>query len=92
MEYVAIIVIVLTVFFDALRDGFINDPNWWKRHIFKWLAFYIPILYIMIVHVGLVWWWILLVPCCWIIWQVAIHYIAKKKWESMWIRWIKKIL
>lgn len=89
-ESIAIGVILLTVFFDALRDGFSSSQNWWKRHIYKWLHFYTPLLFILIVHLGWHWWLILPIPC-WIVWQIALHYIAKVEWESMWLRWIKSI-
>ena len=90
LEYIALIVIIITVFFDSLRDGFKDDKNWWKRHIVKWLQFYIPILFVMVVHLDWKWWIILPIPC-WTIWQVTIFHVAKKNWESMWIRWMKKL-
>lgn len=90
LEYIALIVVVMTVFFDALRDGFFKNQNWWKRHIVKWLQFYIPILFVMVVHLDWKWWLILPIPC-WILWQVALHYVACVEWESMWIRWAKKV-
>jgi len=41
------IIIFWTVFFDSLRDGHLHDPSWLKQHIFKWLAFYPIILYLI---------------------------------------------
>ena len=86
-----IIVVCIAVFFDALRDGHIDCNNWWKRHIFKWLAFFPPIVYILfvckmqILHVAI------LIPVCWLLWQIGLR-LSGKTWESMWIRLIKKVL
>ena len=89
LQGIAVAVIVMTIFFDALRDGWINHPSWWRRHISKWLQLYLPIVFIMIVHLGWYWWLLLPLPC-WIIWQLSLYYITGAKWESMWIRWIKR--
>jgi hypothetical protein len=86
LELFAIGVIIWSVFFDALRDGFLKSC-WWKRHIFKWLQFYPPILFILIVHLGWQWWLILPIPS-WIIWRIALRYVAKVNWPSMWISWL----
>ncbi len=91
LEYLALTVIIITVFFDSLRDGFMHNKNWWRRHIVKWLQFYVPILFVMIVHLDWKWWIILPIPC-WIIWQLTLRYIAGVEWESIWFRLAKKVL
>lgn len=88
LQLVAICVIFWTVVFDALRDCFINDPNWLKRHTCKWLAWYPIIGFVAYYFLGF-WGTMIIAPISWIIWQLTVRYIGKKKWESMWIRWIK---
>jgi len=91
IQYIALGVIISTVFFDSLRDGMMHNKNWWRWHVVKWLQFYVPILFVMVVHLNWKWWLILPIPC-WIIWQLTLRYVAGVKWESMWIRWVKKML
>jgi len=84
-----IIIILWTVFFDSLRDGLLHE-SWIKRHLFKWLAFYPIIIYLMW---GWKWyWWIVMAVVCWAIWQLGIHFICKKDWDSWWIKLIKQII
>jgi len=85
-----IAVILWTVFFDALRDGFADHPDWWMRHVFKWLQFYPILIYVIWRFLNWRWWLILPLPC-WALWQFALRCIAGKDWESMWIRWIKAL-
>lgn len=90
LQYIALSVIIIAVIFDPLRDVFTAyQKGWWQRHIVKWIQFYVPVLFIMFVHLDPKWWLILPIPC-WIIWQLMLHYVAKAEWESMWIRWFKK--
>ena len=88
MEYCAYVIILLTVFFDALRDGFLHE-GWLKRHIFKWLQLYTPIIYILIIF-EVVWWlWIILAIAGWVLWHITIRKICHKNWESWIVRIIK---
>ena len=86
------IIIILTCIFDAFRDGFIDSPDWLKRHIAKWLAFGIPIVYIIYLEQLTLTQIILLAIICWSAWQFIINVILKKNWESVIIRVIKWLL
>ena len=95
-QYLALSVIIITVIFDSLRDGFMqhkknNNNWWWQWHIVKWIQFYVPLLFILIIHVNRKW-WVILSIFCWILWQLTLRYVAGVKWESIWIRWLKKLL
>ena len=81
-----IVIILWTVFFDSLRDGFLHE-SWWKRHIFKWLAFYPVIIYLMW---GWEWYWFVATGIMsWLIWRFGIHVVCKKDWKSWWIKLFK---
>jgi len=84
-----IIIILWTVFFDSLRDGFLHE-SWIKRHIFKWLAFYPIIIYLLWEYP---WYcFISMAIASWLIWQLGARVICKKEWESWWIKLIKQII
>tara|TARA_R100000306_G_C4375283_1_gene141698 strand:+ start:2369 stop:2626 length:258 start_codon:yes stop_codon:yes gene_type:complete len=64
VEWIAIAVIFITSFFDAVRDASRNNPGWrrpegrlpWpmidKWHLVKRLAFYTPLVFILVAHVN----------------------------------------
>ena len=91
MEYIATIVILTATCFDALRDAWMRSEGWWKRHVVKWISFYLPLTFIMVMHVGWQWWGPLAV-ISWIVWRMSLRYIGGVKWESMWVRWIKNAI
>lgn len=87
---VALLVIAISSFFDAVRDVWMRDAGWWKRHIPKWISFYTPMMYILYASVPFGWLWLYTVIGAWILWQLGMRY-AGAKWESMWVRLIKKV-
>jgi hypothetical protein len=87
----AALVILISVVFDALRDAWMKNEGWWKRHIPKWISFYTPLAYIM--FTDMIWWsWFIIAPLAWIAWRLSLRYIAGVKWESMWIRGWRKYI
>ena len=91
MEYIAIAVILVATCFDALRDAWMRNAGWWKRHSVKWISFYLPLTFIMVMHVGWIW-WVPLIIASWLTWRLSLRYIGGVRWESMWIRWIKEAI
>lgn len=94
MLYFGLAVIFITVFFDALRDGW-KGESWWKRHIVKWIQFFMPIFFILWVIKLNINELIIVSLASWFIWQFVIQVICDKDWESMWIKlfkWIDKKL
>lgn len=41
-----ILIIAIATIFDAWRDAWINAA-WWPRHVVKWVAFYVPLIYLL---------------------------------------------
>lgn len=88
MEYVAVAIIVLSSAADALRDAWMRSEGWWKRHAVKWVAFYTPLTFILVIHLPIVT-WIPVAVASWIVWRLSLRHIGGKEWESMWFRWAK---
>jgi len=90
LEVIAIAVIWTATCFDALRDAWMRSASWWKRHIVKWISFYLPLTYILFLDVR---WkiWIPVMAISWIIWRCSLRYIGGVQWESMWTRWLRSI-
>jgi len=85
-----IFIIIFSVIFDALRDVFHNDPNWWKRHLIKWGQFYPPLAYILLIadyHYSVK---IIIVMLSCFLWRMVIK-ICGKNWKSFWWELIKSI-
>lgn len=73
-------VVIMATVFDALRDRFYPRlanawPRWtkeqWCWHVFKWIAFYSPLVYItwdLHIYEKLLW-----ALFCFILWRVAYH-------------------
>tara|TARA_R100000656_G_scaffold67119_2_gene50862 strand:- start:378 stop:701 length:324 start_codon:yes stop_codon:yes gene_type:complete len=89
-EYVAIAVILIASCFDALRDAWMRDAGWWKRHSVKWISFYLPLTFIMVMFVDWTWWAGVAI-LSWIVWRLSLRHIGGVQWESMWIRWAKDL-
>ncbi len=69
-----IILIIIVVIADALRDAWWNTTTYFKCHVPKWIAFYTPLVYILW-KMGLQWYWIvLLAVICHFLW----NFVAKK--------------
>ena len=91
-KIIILAVIVITVFFDALRDGWYGRIGWWKWHIVKWIAFYTPIIYIL--WVNFAWYWILAMAIpAWLLWRLGLR-LTGQKWDTwltkrFYIQWIK---
>ena len=46
---IIIIVILVSCFFDGWRDTLVDRrSSWWKFHIIKWLAFFPPLIYLIL--------------------------------------------
>ena len=87
-ELGAIVLVLVTSAFDAVRDGIMKTGSWWERHTVKWVAFYSPLIFITVVHIR--WeYWIPLSIASWIVWRLSIRYIGGQEWESHWVRHIK---
>ena len=85
----AVAVILVASVFDALRDAWMRDAGWWKRHAVKWVSFYLPLTFIMVIHVN--WWlWLPVSALSWVAWRLSLRHIGGVQWESMWIRWAKQ--
>ena len=84
-----IIIILYASIMDGARDGLIN-AEWWPRHIAKWLAFYPPLIYLLVKFVNLGWVWIVIILMAGLFWQIGMR-LTGQKWESMWIRLFKKL-
>jgi len=93
-KWIAVIVIIITVIFDALRDAWWNTTTFWKCHIPKEISFLLPICFILWL-VGLQWYWIVvLAVICHFLWK----YVAKSAgmatagslWKKIW-GWIKNV-
>ena len=83
---IIIIIILVTTFFDALRD--LSFKNWWRRHIVKWIQFYLPLIYLMTM---LNWyWWIILPVIVRLIRQETIK-MSGKNWQSIWLKLIEML-
>ena len=71
---IEIIIIIIVVIADALRDSWWNKTNFWQCHIPKWIAFYTPLIYILW-KLGLQWYWIIpFALFCYFLWT----WIARK--------------
>ena len=88
LEIVAVVVVLVATAFDALRDSWMRSEGWWKRHAVKWISFYLPLTYIMVLdtHWHL---WLPLVLMSWVVWRLTLRYIGGVHWESMWTRWLR---
>jgi len=69
-----IILIVVVVIADALRDAWWNRTNFWQCHIPKWIAFGLPIIYILWKSCLAIHWIISLAVFCHFLWI----FVAKK--------------
>lgn len=71
-----ILAIIISVFFDEIRDAFWNVVNFWKSHVPKWASLF-P-LYLFIIYVTKMEWWvvILLAFSCNKLWHFNAKYVA----------------
>ena len=82
MEYIALALIMFTSAADAVRDAWIQE-GWWKRHIAKWLAFYPPLIFIMVWFTPMFWWPFIIIGA-WVVWRLSVRYIGGRRWRSHW--------
>jgi len=84
MNWWILVIIFLSVIFDALRDAFWGtEKKIW--HLFKWLSFYPPLAYISITEFGWHTIWIAVVSLA--IWRFSVSYWGgKRTWKSFWFR------
>ena len=87
---VSVGVILTATAFDALRDAWMRSESWWRRHIVKWISFYLPLGYIMYRDIEPMYWGPLMLAS-WLTWRASLGFIGQVKWESMWVRWAKKL-
>lgn len=91
IEIVTCLIILWTVLFDSLRDGFLHNVSWTKWHIIKYCEFYPIIIYLMILTLHKWYIWIVLPIISWAIWRFGITVICKKHWETIWVRLFRKL-
>ena len=89
--YLAVMVLITASIFDALRDAWMRSAGWWRRHLVKWVSFYVPLAFIMFMHTP---WslWLPIIVASWLAWRGSLYWIAGVRWESMWVRWAKEII
>ena len=80
----AVALLLLASAADAVRDAWIRK-DWWPRHIIKWLAFYPPLLWILVREVPPLW-WVGVIPAAWLVWRLAARYIGGVTWQTHWAR------
>lgn len=91
MQIAALIIIMTTVFFDALRDAWHGKKSWGVWHAVKWAQFY-PMLGLCWYLAGLpLWWLVWAVPLAWAIWRLTARYIGGVKWFSFWGSLLKNV-
>lgn len=78
-------IIIIVTICDALRDRWTFDlgPAWtkkqWRWHIVKWLAFYLPLLYI-VVKMGVGRMTAVLAIVCFFLWRGIYYYKRGETW------------
>lgn len=65
---IEIILILIYVITDSLRDKLFGMVNWWLWHIIKWIEFYLPIFYIIYKTNFSIRFWIIFTIICTIVW------------------------
>jgi hypothetical protein len=64
---------------DAARDAWLHSRKpgvgWWEWHIVKWVAFYIPLVWLCMVYLPL-WWTLLLALLCYGLWNLVYNKLS----------------
>jgi hypothetical protein len=86
IKFILIALFILVNIFDPLRDANWCDKSksWLVKHIYKWLAFYPPLVFLALLFFN----WtqiIILVIICFIVWNLSLRFIAKKKDWNKWL-------
>lgn len=72
--YLAAAIVFVVACSDALRDRWVSrQVGWWQWHIIKWLAFYPPLVALVVLFVPKVY-WAPLAAICMIAWRVIYRY------------------
>lgn len=83
---VAALLILVNVF-DPLRDANWCDKSksWLVKHIYKWLAFHPPLVFLALYFFP---WYkaVALGVVCFLVWSLSIRFIAGKNWNK-WLPW-----
>lgn len=85
IEFFVILLIIFVSIFDPLRDTSWKDKSksWIVKHIYKWLAFYPPLIFLALYF--LPWWVTVMLACtCFLIWNLSLRLIAKNKDWNKW--------
>lgn len=48
VKVIALLTILVSCFFDPIRDATYGKVSWWEWHAYKWIAFYTPLVYIVL--------------------------------------------
>ena len=107
LTLLTVAIILVATAADALRDAWMHGPNkkgWWQRHAAKWVSFYVPLAWILVL-VSLPWWarpapwwavlgltaaiWGALAAVAWVVWRVTIT-LAGETWGSWLTNWRRK--
>jgi len=88
-----VLAIIISVFFDEIKDAYWNVSSFWKCHVPKWISLSVLYLFILIV-INLEWWlWLLLAAFCHCLWMYSAKYVAPMPTAgSVWIRLFKILL
>jgi hypothetical protein len=84
---IAIIVLLSSSFFDALRDTH-NRKDWWAFHWRKWISWYPPLAFILYLHVDR-WFWLPVIVAAYAIWRLGAIAGGQGHWPSFWGRWFR---
>lgn len=88
---VAIGIIMLSTFFDALRDGCSDYISWWAWHGIKWLSFYAPLAFIALEHLRPRRLIAYVAVAAWVLWSVALE-LTPATWHGSFIQLCLNVL
>lgn len=72
MQILAVVVCLLSAFFDGVRDAnVVRRAHWWQWHVVKWLSFYPPLILLLVLGGIELWYWIPLAAVSWVVWQIG---------------------
>jgi hypothetical protein len=72
--YIAAAIVFFVACSDALRDRWVSrQVGWWQWHIAKWLAFYPPLVALVVLFIPIAY-WAPLAGICMIAWRIIYRY------------------
>ena len=74
--WIASAIIIVVTCCDALRDRWSSrNVEWWKWHIVKWIAFFVPLVALTVLFVPILY-WIFLAAFCSFLWNFLYRFKA----------------